>query len=101
MNQIEHKEIEKDLNILVLLSNEIIMRYENLENQKIVKFQLKNRGRAFVRELEKVSNVICQAGIETNKENYNEAINDIHKFSNRLNEFLDKMYNESIFGEDD
>lgn len=88
--------IEKDLNILLLLCTQVIERYEALEAQGVVKFGLKQKGKAFTKECEIYIDTLCKIGKIDNPEQYKEALNELTNISKELDIFLDKKYFESL-----
>lgn len=88
--------IEKELNTLLLLCYQVIERYEALEAQNVIKFGLKQKGRAFTKECEVYIDTLCKIGKIDNPEQYRKALNDLTNISKDLDIFLDKKYNEAI-----
>jgi DNA-binding transcriptional regulator YhcF (GntR family) len=86
------QETEKEYNILNLLCNNIIQRFEKLEEAGLIFHKQKQTGKVFIRELQKLSDVILDVGKESDEKAYKEAMNDLHKLDNKLDEFLDKLY---------
>lgn len=86
----EQKQI--DINILNLLCNNIIVRFEKLEAEGFIFHKQKQIGKSFIRELSKITNVILDVGKETDEKAYNAAINEMHLIDEKLNDFLEKLY---------
>lgn len=96
LRKIDISNIEQELNILLLLSYQVIERYEALEAQGVVKFGLKQKGKAFTKECELFVNTLCNIGKIDNPEQYRAALNDLTDISKDLDIFLDKKYFESL-----
>jgi len=88
--------IEKELNILLLLCTQVIERYEALEAQNVVKFGLKQKGKAFTKECETYIDTLCRIGKIDNPTEYRSALNELTNISKELDIFLDKKYFESL-----
>ena len=88
--------IEQELNILLLLSYQVIERYEALEAKGVVKFALKSKGKAFTKECETYIDTLCNIGKIDNPEQYRQSLNELTNISKELDIFLDKKYIESI-----
>ena len=86
--------MQKELNIINLLCNNIINRFEELEEKGLVFHRQKQRGKAFVKELEKLTDVILTNGKETDPEAYNLALEEMHLIDSKLDEFLNNIYND-------
>jgi hypothetical protein len=88
--------IEQELNTLLLLCYQVIERYEALEAQNVVKFGLKQKGKAFAKECEIYIDTLCKIGKIDNPEQYRSALNALTDISKDLDVFLNKKYLESI-----
>ena len=78
--------MQKELNILNLLCINIINRFDELEEKGLIFHKQKQKGKQFIKELEKLSDVIIDAS-----ENKADGLNELHIYDNKLNEFLDTL----------
>ena len=83
---------ELEFNKLNLLCLAIIDKFEEMESEGLIFHKQKQIGKRFVAELVKITGVICGVASETDNSNYKEALNDVHKSIEKLDEFMDGMY---------
>ena len=89
----ETPEVNKELNIINLLICNIVNRFDDLESKGLIFRKPKQAGKVFIRELEKVSNNICEVGKNTDPEIYKQGVNQLHKYNDKLDEILEALYN--------
>ena len=100
----ELDKLEKEVNLMILLANSLIERMESVEAiykslGKSMKFKSKLRLNQFIKacnalikEMILLSNQLTGLGKDISEKQYKEAMNTIHLFSNRLDDFLLSMY---------
>ena len=84
--------MQTELNIINLLCNNIITRFEQLEEKGLIFHKQKQRGKAFIKELEKLTDVIVTNSKETDIAAYNLALEEMHQIDNKLDNFLNTIY---------
>lgn len=71
-------------------------RFDDLEEKGLIFHRQKQRGRAFMKELQKITDVIIDSAKKTDNDAYKKAMNEMHLVDSKLDEFLDGFYNEKI-----
>ncbi len=92
-------DLAKEINIIVLLTYNLSWRLDQLEKQKVMKFKDKemytlflNNGKKMIPIVNRLSDMLTTMGKEDNPVQYAEALNDFHKFNDRLDIALSKIY---------
>ena len=87
---------ETKINILLLLCENIQQRFDELESEGIIFHKPKMKGKAFMKELEKISSIILEDSKEINPEAYKKALNKFHEPLLKLDDFLESLINEPL-----
>lgn len=91
----EEREQEIMYNKLNLLCLASIVLFEEMEEEGLIFHKQKQIGKKFIKELQKISAVICDVGKKTDEKVYREALNDSHISLIKLDNFINKMYNDN------
>ena len=86
--------MQKELNIINLLCTNIINRFEELEEKGLIFHKPKQTGKAFTKQLQKISDAIIDTSKETDSQAYKQALEEMHKIDTKLDQFLDTIYNQ-------
>ena len=95
----ETEELEKQVNILILSSYNIIEQIDNFEFKYNLKMKVKEEVNKMLKQaknaqkhLEKLNDELCEVGKEDNPAQYRKALNEMPKFSQRLDVAINKIY---------
>ena len=87
--------MQKELNIINLLCNNIINRFEELESKGLIFHRPKQKGREFMKLLQKISDAYLEESKAADAEAYKNGIEEMHLIDSKLDEFLNTIYNDT------